>query len=316
MPLVSVIIPAWNAAQFIHHPVRSALQQSLQDLEVLVVDDASSDDTRRAAEQAAEGDPRVRVLALPRNGGPSAARNAGLAAAQGDFLAMLDADDRMAPDRLERGIRLLQGTGADILLDDALRCPLADSTIGAEPHLGLPPGEQELTLAQFVRANCMGQERPLGYLKPILRRARVAAAGVEYEASLRIAEDYHLIVALMGHGARTLLTPYCGYFYWQREGSLSKRPTRRDLHAMLAADAQFQQRHAADLSPGALRALRLRRSSLEDMAAYLGCREQLLQLKLAPAVFSLLRRPAAAMRLWPLLRRSLGLVASARPVHS
>lgn len=98
-PRVSVVIPARNAERFIVAAVTSALDQTLRDLEVIVVDDGSDDATVALVE--AIGDPRVTVLRQPSRGA-SSSRNAGLAIARGEYVAHLDADDLWPPDRLER----------------------------------------------------------------------------------------------------------------------------------------------------------------------------------------------------------------------
>lgn len=102
-PLVSVVMPAYNAGPFISASIQSVLAQRHGALELIVVDDASKDDTRRIAEGYAS-DPRVKVLANARRKGPSGARNTGLLAASGDFIAFLDSDDLWLPDHLEHAI--------------------------------------------------------------------------------------------------------------------------------------------------------------------------------------------------------------------
>src|SRR4051812_6346111 len=116
--LASVIVPAFNAGQSLERAVESALAQSVADIEVIVVDDGSTDQTRSVAEALAKCDPRVRVLALPANGGVSAARNAGIAAARGEWIALLDADDAFLPDRLQRLVGAAVSRSADIAVDD------------------------------------------------------------------------------------------------------------------------------------------------------------------------------------------------------
>ena len=100
MPLVSIIIPAFNAAPVIGDAIRSAQAQSEAHVEMVVVDDASTDDTAVVVEGLAARDARVRLLRMERNGGPGVARNAGLDAARGEWIALLDADDRYHPQRL------------------------------------------------------------------------------------------------------------------------------------------------------------------------------------------------------------------------
>jgi glycosyltransferase involved in cell wall biosynthesis len=95
---VSVVIPAWRAEHFVGAAIASARAQTLADIEIIVVNDCSPDDTAGAIARAGAGDPRVRAIDLPVNRGPSGARNRGFEAAQGEWIAVLDADDAMAPD--------------------------------------------------------------------------------------------------------------------------------------------------------------------------------------------------------------------------
>ena len=102
---VSVVIPAYNAAQTLAETIASVLRQTITPLEILVIDDASTDGT---AALAILQHPLVRLVSAPVNGGGSTARNLGILHAQGDFIAFLDADDRWAPDKLERQLQQLE----------------------------------------------------------------------------------------------------------------------------------------------------------------------------------------------------------------
>ncbi|MBW8769707.1 MAG: glycosyltransferase family 2 protein [Gemmatimonadetes bacterium] len=105
-PRVSVVMPVFNGEQFIAESVRSVLASELTDLELLVLDDGSTDGSVVAARDAAAGDARVRIIALP-HGGVAAARNAGLREARAPLIANLDADDVMLPQRLSRQLAFL-----------------------------------------------------------------------------------------------------------------------------------------------------------------------------------------------------------------
>lgn len=105
-PLVSVVMPARNAASTIGGAIESLLAQSITDWELLIVDDGSDDDTAAVAGRYGASDRRVRLLAGPAKGEP-AARNVALAEARGRLIAMLDADDLALPGRLERQARFL-----------------------------------------------------------------------------------------------------------------------------------------------------------------------------------------------------------------
>jgi len=127
---VWVIIPALDAAAFVGGAIQSALAQSLTDLEVLVVDDGSSDQTAAIVQGFRDQDPRVRLLAHETTHGVSAARNNALAAAAGEWIALLDADDEFAPSRLEGLVAEAEARGLDALADNlqlvdfATRAPL------------------------------------------------------------------------------------------------------------------------------------------------------------------------------------------------
>ena len=104
--LASVIIPAHNAERFIEPTLQSALRQTWNNLEILVVDDGSTDKTRSMVEAVALTDPRIRIFSVP-NGGVASARNIGLARARGEFVAFLDADDLWHPKKIEMQIAAL-----------------------------------------------------------------------------------------------------------------------------------------------------------------------------------------------------------------
>lgn len=108
MPLVSVIIPTYNRSGLVREAINSVLSQTVKDVEVIVVDDGSTDDTKSVV--AAMGERRVRYFNTP-NGGPAKARNYGLDRAGGDYVAFLDSDDLWPPDYLQRMTdSLLQNT--------------------------------------------------------------------------------------------------------------------------------------------------------------------------------------------------------------
>lgn len=105
---VSVVIPCYNYAQYVEQAVRSALTQVGVTVEVIIVDDASTDDSLAVVRRLAEADARIRVLANETNRGPVATFNRGLAAATGEFLVRLDADDLLTPAALLRAVAVMQ----------------------------------------------------------------------------------------------------------------------------------------------------------------------------------------------------------------
>jgi glycosyltransferase involved in cell wall biosynthesis len=104
-PLFSIVIPAYNAARTLEATVRSALAQTVKDLEIIIVDDGSKDATLEVARSLES--PTVRVISQP-NGGAASARNTGIRAARGKYVALLDADDLWLPHKLERQLEVLE----------------------------------------------------------------------------------------------------------------------------------------------------------------------------------------------------------------
>ncbi|HTJ56906.1 MAG TPA: glycosyltransferase family 2 protein [Devosiaceae bacterium] len=112
-PRVSVVIPSFNAAQWINKTLQSAQFQTVEDIEIIVVDDGSVDDTAYIVQLAAMRDNRIRLIRQP-NGGVARARNTGIAAARAAFIAPLDADDLWHPARLEKHLAAFETAGEDI----------------------------------------------------------------------------------------------------------------------------------------------------------------------------------------------------------
>lgn len=197
---VSVIVPCYRAAATVSRAVASALAQRGVDVEVILVDDASPDDTPAVLATLAAQDGRVRVVRLPVNGGPSRARNAGIDHAGGDWLAFLDADDAMAPTRLRRLLDAAAATGVTMIADTQFLCAGADAAPHAVRLAGVvaPGGCGIVTPETFIRRN-------LAVAKPLVARERLARTGVRFDESLRCGEDFRFILALMLRGGELAL---------------------------------------------------------------------------------------------------------------
>jgi glycosyltransferase involved in cell wall biosynthesis len=105
--LVSVVIPAYNAASFIERTINSVLSQTYQNFEILVINDGSKDNTLEVIQKLSQKDPRIKVLDK-KNSGVSDTRNLGIEMSKGDFIAFLDADDIWLPNKLEIQVSLMQ----------------------------------------------------------------------------------------------------------------------------------------------------------------------------------------------------------------
>jgi succinoglycan biosynthesis protein ExoU len=252
---VDVIIAAWNRADTIQRAVSSALAQAEVN-RVIVVDDASTDDTASRAEQCGAGSDRVAIHRLSRNCGPSSARNLALRAATAPWIAVLDGDDYFLPGRLRALLSI--GADCDFIADDLIHSHGEEVVRGSQQTtlVGVSTVPQKLDLEAFVLGNVTrrgGHRRELGYLKPLMRRDFLERHRLRYDESLRLGEDYAFYVEALAAGARFLLVPAQGYVAVQRAGSLSARHTRADLERLRDFDARLCGRPLPDAERHALR---------------------------------------------------------------
>lgn len=249
---VSVVVAAHNCAGTIDLAVRSALREP-ETAEVIVVDDASADDTRARARRLASEDDRVRVVPLDKNVGPGGARNCGIDAATGAFIAVLDSDDAFAAGRLSV---LLAEPEWDIAADNVVFMRDHASALRLEHgRAAIPttlPRFDTLDPVSFVRGNIPAGRRArgeLGFLKPLLSKAFLDRHRLRYDETLRLGEDYDLYLRMLLAGARFRVTRRLGYLALVRGGSLSARHSTKDLTSLLAA----ADRHVAGTAGGPLR---------------------------------------------------------------
>lgn len=220
-PTVSVVIAAYNAEQFIAQAIQSVLDQTFSDLEIVVVDDGSTDST--AARALACDDGRVRLL-QSKNRGAAAARNMGIEATNSPWIAILDADDFWGPQRLEGLLDTAIKEQADLVCDDLVWLDEREPTKTFFENIGLKLDKPtRLDPAEVIPGNLAGRAWvPVGLLKPVIRREFLLATGVRYGEDLRVFEDHLLLSQCVLRGARALLVPSRTYFYRVLPVSLSK----------------------------------------------------------------------------------------------
>lgn len=114
-PMVSIIMPVYNAQRYLRETVESVMAQTFQEFEVLAVNDGSTDESLKILQEYAEQDERIRIIDKE-NSGVSDTRNVGIAQAKGEYLAFLDADDLLSPEYLAVMADAAQRTGADMLV--------------------------------------------------------------------------------------------------------------------------------------------------------------------------------------------------------
>jgi glycosyltransferase involved in cell wall biosynthesis len=205
-PLVSVIVPAYNAERFLGEAVESVLRQTWHEIEVIIVDDGSSDGTAALAERLAASDPRVRVI-HQENGGLSSARNAGLAASRGEYVSFLDADDVLLPDKIGKQLAFLtQFASCDLVYSDHY---VGDSA--ATPTLLVSKRPPPLRAAELlVFRNWFAPFSPL-------LRAELARRVGGFDESLTASEDWDFWIRASRCGALSYLPGPVGVYRMHAE---------------------------------------------------------------------------------------------------
>lgn len=228
-PLISVVMANFEAGEKIVHALHSVLRQSVGDLEVIVSDDGSSDDSLAHVRRLVEIDGRIRLVTAGQNGGPARCRNRALDLARGQWIAIVDSDDIIHPERFERLLAAAGAHDADIVADDLLLF-FED---GTAPRLMLGDEAERsfLVSAEHWLLAGMDGSPALGYLKPLISADRLKT--LRYDENLRIGEDFDLVLRLLLEGARLLVFPEPFYLYRRHSGSISHRLSVADMEAMV-----------------------------------------------------------------------------------
>ena len=215
-PTVSVITPAYNVAPYIGQCIESVQAQTLADWEMLIVDDASTDETP-AVVQRYLGDPRIRYMRNEQNLGPGATRNRALDTAQGEWIAIVDADDWIAPERLEKLVHFAEAQGVEMVADLQVYRTEWGSVyqVSWATYAKPPKAPHRSPLEQVIAA-------PPSF-KPLIRRAFLNEKQIRYPTTIRIGEDYAFYVEVLLNGGRFALLPEPMYYYRVRPGTTVTR---------------------------------------------------------------------------------------------
>lgn len=294
MPLVSVIMPFLDAEAHLAEAIASVTGQTVREFELILVDDGSRDGSRAIAEAAAASDGRIRILergAEDRHG-PGAARNAGILTARGEFIAFLDADDRLEPDMLEVTVAAMRAH-PDVAMvygpthwwhPDDPRRDWTESTDGRAGRVFRPPALlSSLLLLQDGQVPCVCS---------VLIRRTVATALGGFEERFRLYEDQALWVKIFLRHA-VFVTGRTLSHYRQHAASASARASGTGAYDRMSAHparAVFLDWTAEHLAQSGIRAPTLAAALRLARAPYRGNRAERLALRLLQAAAKRRRR--------------------------
>ena len=232
-PRVSVLLPCRNAATTVDEAVESVLRQTLDDLEVVAVDDGSTDETPARLDRWAELDPRMRLLRRPR-GGLIESLNAGLAECRAPLIARMDADDRSRPERF---------ASQAALLDSRTDLAAVGCLVEAFPPQAIGPGlklyldwQNSLTTAEAI-AREIYVESPLVHPSVMLRAGWVRNVGGYQDHGWP--EDYDLWLRLHAAGGRFAKVPQMLFDWREHPGRLTHGDPRYAIDSFLRAKSHY-----------------------------------------------------------------------------
>lgn len=225
MPAISVIIPVYKVEPYLDACVSSVVGQTFSDLEILLVDDGSPDRCPELCDAWAQKDPRVRVI-HQENGGLSAARNTGIGAAKGEFLAFVDSDDMLEPDALRRAWEAQQACQADLVIFNLVYVDEHNHSLPAPDFSGFR--DEILTADEVWQRYFALAEQKIYYVvawNKLYRRELFKT--LRYAPGKRY-EDQFLLPGLLAQCKTVACLRYVGYRYAQRGGSIMAQGSSRN----------------------------------------------------------------------------------------
>ena len=226
-PLLSIIVPVYKVENYLQKCIDSILAQTFTDFELILVDDGSPDNCPALCDAAAAKDARIRVL-HQKNGGLSAARNAGLDVARCEWIGFVDSDDYIAPEMYETLYKAVQSTGADLALCDYVK---VDETgaLCTQTHVAVPQksltGRELLQKAYWTTVQIACNKL---YHRTIFAQLRYPVG--------KLNEDFFVIPEICLNTQKAVVVPDVLYYYVQRGDSImGKSRTLRHYDAAEAA---------------------------------------------------------------------------------
>ncbi len=233
--IVSIIVPAYNCADFLPRCVDSLLRQTYSALEIILVDDGSSDNTFEVCDGLAGTDSRISVLHKT-NGGVSSARNAGIEAAKGQYITFADADDYVNPDHIECLMRLIKSNDCDIsacsyISENEIRCSPPRCGNGSYHEVFY---NHDSAVCELLAGGAVG-----GYVWNKLYR-RALLDEVRFRGDIRILEDLRFNFEVFERAKSMAFTSYKSYHYIQRDQSAMHRAFGEEHRKMVATAREIR----------------------------------------------------------------------------
>ena len=211
MAEISIIVPVYNVEKYIRKCVDSIIAQTFSDIEIILVDDGSTDSSGIICDEYSSIDSRIRVI-HKKNGGLSSARNTGIEEATGDYLGFIDSDDYISSDMFEVLYRNMLEEQADLSICGIFQCYEGKQPLKNTPWYRVLNSEEAIAIAFEGRLFSVNAVNKL-YRKELFNRVRYPEG--------KATEDAYVIVDILSQCNRIVATSEQKYFYFHREGSIT-----------------------------------------------------------------------------------------------
>lgn len=237
-PKVSVIVPAYNSEKHLEQCINSILTQNIENIEVVIINDCSQDNTQKVIEELTEKDSRIKPLIHKQNKGRCGALNTGIKNANGEYIAFLDSDDIMVQNRLKLESDFLDSNqNIDLVYGDMLAFTEDTNEIARKKALDLEEDAKEILLK--AKESDVKDLSPAQILHPteyipggtVMVRKKVFDAGIMLDEKLRNSEDYDLWFQIIGKGFKIKKLELDGFIYRKHSNQKSANPEKMKIAA-------------------------------------------------------------------------------------
>ena len=258
--LISVIVPVYNIEMYLERCVRSIMNQTYQNLEILLVDDGSTDGSGEICERLAKEDNRIKVF-HKENGGSSSARNLGIREAKGEYLGFIDSDDYIEPNMYEvlsAAIEKYDTPMAQVSRDEV------DDKGNRMPDVCIPPKEEWLITSQEMMMELLMHRGDASFCTRLTKKTLFE--GLAFPEG-KLNEDFYLLVHMLYRVKKLVILPKQCYHVFYRIGSNSRKKDKNDFSRVFSDNVEN-----ADM---VMELVKEQYPPLEPMAFRFGCFQRL-----------------------------------------
>lgn len=227
--MVSIIVPCYNHGRFLEATVQSVLDSSYKDIEVIIVDDGSTDDSAERSKMLKERFTGVKYI-FQKNAGPSAARNNGIRHARGNYILPLDADDLISPDYISKAVSVLENEPTvKVVYAEAEKFGAINKRWKLKPY-----SARALAMDNMI------------YVSAIYRKTDWERVKGYTEDTMLVREDWEFWIKMLKDGGEVVKLPFVGFYYRihsaSRRKSMSKEKKNAEIYFLNAHHADFFRR--------------------------------------------------------------------------